>query len=207
LNPSNPLGERQVYCLPGQRVSHKSQRHYTVDDYFTVEEMSEVRHEYFNGEIFAMAGASLQHNEIAANVLSEFRAALRDTNCGVYGSDLRILTPTGLYTYPDISVICGQVQLEPNRPDTAVNPVIIVEVLSQATEEYDRGDKFTLYKSIPNFQHYILISQSAILVDHFVRIHQGEWQHHSIRNRNDILQISEPPLAVNVSDIFRRVFK
>src|SRR5438128_5071430 len=82
-------------------MSRDSQRHYTIDDYFTVEEMSEVKHEYYNGEIFAMAGASLEHNEIAANVLSGFRAALLDTDCGVYASDLRILTPAGLYSYPD----------------------------------------------------------------------------------------------------------
>jgi Uma2 family endonuclease len=199
-------------------MSRNSQRHYTVDDYFTVEEMSEVRHEYYDGEIFAMAGASLQHNEIAANVLSEFRTALRDADCGVYGSDLRILTPSGLYTYPDISVICGQVQLEPDRADTAINPVIIVEVLSEATEEYDRGDKFTLYKSIPTLRHYVLISQSEILIDHFVRVQreararegeaskEDDWLLHSMRKPDEILQILEPALRVTVSEIFRRVF-
>ena len=154
-----------------------------------------------------MAGASLEHNEIAANVLSEFHAALRDTDCGVYGSGLRILTPAGLYTYPDISVICGEVQLEPDRADTALNPVILVEVVSKATEEYDRGEKFTLYKSILSLRHYTLISQSEILIDHFVRIQPDEWEHQSLRNRNDILQIADPVLAINVSDIFRRVFK
>jgi len=188
-------------------MSRDSQRHYTIDDYFTVEEMSEVKHEYYNGEIFAMAGASLEHNEIAANVLSGFRAALLDTDCGVYGSDLRILTPSGLYTYPDISVICGEVQLEPDRADTALNPVLLVEVLSEATEEYDRGEKCTLYKSILSLRHYISISQSEILIDHFVRIQPDEWHHHSLRNRDDILQITGPALAINVSDIFRRVFK
>ena len=176
-------------------MSRGSQRHYSIDDYFTVEEMSEVKHEYYNGEIFAMAGASLEHNEIAANVLSEFHAALRDTDCGVYGSGLRILTPAGLYTYPDISVICGEVQLEPDRADTALNPVILVEVVSKATEEYDRGEKFTLYKSILSLRHYILISQSEILI---VRIQPEEWRHHSLRNRNDILQITDPTLAINV---------
>jgi Uma2 family endonuclease len=92
-----------------------SQRHYTVEDYFTVEEMSEVKHEYCDGAIFAMAGASLRRNEIAANVLSELRARLRETDCGGYCSDLRVRTPGGLYTYHDVSVVCGQVQLVPDR--------------------------------------------------------------------------------------------
>ena len=187
-------------------MSRDSQRHYSVDDYFMVEEMSEVKHEYWNGEIFAMAGASLPHNEIASNVLSEFRTGLRHTDCGAYGSDLRVQTPTGLYTYPDISVICGHVQLVPDRSDTAINPMILVEVLSEATEEYDRGDKFTLYKSVPALRHYILISQTEILVDHFERVRQDEWQCHSMRDRSDIIQVSEPALAIRLSDIFRRVF-
>lgn len=167
--------------------------------------MSDVKHEYYDGEIFAMAGASLRHNEITANVLSEFRGSLREKDCGAYGSDLRILTPGGLYTYPDISVIYGEVQLQPDRPDTAINPIVIVEVLSEATEEYDRGERFTLYQSIPMLRHYIVISQSEILVDHFMRI-QEEWRCQSLRNRNEILQICETALAVSVSNIFRRVY-
>src|SRR5713226_3028342 len=170
-------------------MSRDSQKHYTVDDYFMVEEMSEVKHEYCNGEIFAMAGASLPHNEIAANVLSEFRMGLRGTNCGAYGSDLRVQTPSGLYTYPDVSVICGPVQLVSDRSDTATNPMILVEVLSEATEEYDRGDKFTLYKSIPALQHYIVISQTEILADHFERIAADEWNCHQLRDRGHRIQI------------------
>ena len=183
-----------------------SQRHYSVDDYFTVEEMSEVKHEYYNGEIFAMAGASLRHNEIAANVLAEFRAGLRNTDCGAYGSDLRVQTPSGLYTYPDVGVICGQVQLVPDRSDTATNPVILIEVLSDATEEYDRGDKFALYKSIPTLRHYILISQTEILVDHFERIQADEWQCRSMRDPNDVILISDPPVSLVILDMYRRVF-
>ena len=187
-------------------MSRDSQRHYTIDDYFMVEEMSEVKHEYCNGEIFAMGGAFLQHNEIAANVLSEFRMRLRGANCGVYGSDLRVQTPSGLYTYPDISVICGDVQLVPDRSDTAMNPVILIEVLSEATQEYDRGDKFVLYKSIATLRHYILISQTEILVDHFERTAADEWECHQLRNRSHSIKISEPALAISLSDIFRRVF-
>ena len=183
-----------------------SQRHYTVDDYFTVEEMSEVKHEYYDGAIFAMAGVSLRHNEIAANVLSELRARLRETDCGAYGSDLRVQTPGGLYTYPDVSVVCGQVQLVPDRSDTATNPLLLVEVLSDATEEYDRGDKFALYKSVPTLRHYILISQTEVLVDHFQRIEADEWRCRSMWEPNDFVAVSEPHILLSLKDVYRRVF-
>jgi Uma2 family endonuclease len=187
-------------------MSRDSQRHYSVDDYFMVEEMSEVKHEYCNGGIFAMAGASVAHNEIAANVVSELRFNLRDTDCGAYGSDLRVQTPSGLYTYPDVSVICGEAQLIAGRSDTATNPRILVEVLSEATEEYDRGDKFALCKSIPTLQHYIVISQTEILVDHFERMQSGDWKCHSYRDRHDIIRIPTPTLTLSLSEVFRRVF-
>jgi Uma2 family endonuclease len=159
-----------------------------------------------NGVVLVMAGASLPHNEIVANVLSSWRTALRHTDCGAYGSDLRVQTPAGLYTYPDISVICGHVQLVPDRSATATNPVILVDVLPDATEEYDRGDKFTLYKSIPTLLHYILISQTEVLVEDFERIQPEEWQRRELRELNQVVQIPTPALAIALSDIFRRVF-
>jgi Uma2 family endonuclease len=187
-------------------VSRDSQRHYTVDDYFTVEEMSEIKHEYYNGEIFAMAGASLPHNEIAANVLSEFRVKLRDSDCGAYGSDLRVQTPSGLYTYPDVSVVYGRVELLAERPDTVTNPIVLVEVLSEATEDYDRGEKFSLYKSIPSLRHYLLVAQSRILIDHWEKSAEGEWNRRSFEN--GILVVSLPPSEIHITldEIYRRVF-
>ena len=195
-----------MYTATGEGImSRDSQRHYGVDDYFRVEEMSDVKHEYYNGAIFAMAGASLRHNEIAANVLAEFRNSLRETDCGVYGSDLRIHTPSGLYTYPDVSVVCGRVELVPNRSDTATNPIILVEVL-EATQDYDRGEKFALYKTIPSLRHYILISHSTTLVEHFERTALDEWPSRSLSVGRDIVQIAEPQLALALTAIYRRVF-
>ena len=188
------------------KMSRDSQRHYTVDDYFTVEERSEVKHEFYNGEIFAMAGASLPHNEITANLLTELRVGLRNLDCGVYGSDLRIQTPSGLYTYPDLSVICNGVELAPGRSDTVTNPVVLIEVLSEATEDYDRGEKFELYKSIPTLRHYILVSQSEIHIDHFHRIDPVEWQCRSMKAPNDTLEIDLPHTALAITAVYRRVF-
>src|SRR5580704_893346 len=135
-------------------MSQEPQRHHTLDDYFDGENLSPIKHEFHQGEIVEMAGASLPHNEIAANVLSEFRSKLRDPGCGAFGSSLRIQTPSGLYSYPDVSVICGAVQLLPERSATATNPVLLVEIISDATQDYDRGEKFTLYKQIPALRHY-----------------------------------------------------
>ncbi len=145
------------------------ERHYSVDDYFAVEAGSPIKHEYCNGEIFAIAGASVAHNDISANVLTVLRTVLRGASCRAFGSDLRLRTPAGLYTYPDAMVICGHIELTPDRPDTVTNPALLVEVLSDATHDYDRGEKFTLYKSIPSLREHLLIEQDEVAVDHFRR--------------------------------------
>ena len=127
-------------------MSSQPQRQYTVDDYFLIEESSPTRHEFYNGEIFAMAGGTVAHNQICSNVLSFLSAALDKTPCRTLGSDMRLLTPRGLFTYPDVMVICGPVELTPGREDTVKNPLLLVEVISDATRKYDRGEKFDLYK-------------------------------------------------------------
>ena len=118
------------------------ERHYSVDEYFAVEASSPIKHEYCTGEIFAMAGASVAHNDITANLVGALRLSLRGTGCRAFANDLRVLTPGGLYTYPDAVVICGRIELTPVRPDTVTNPVLLAEVLSEATRDYDRGEKF-----------------------------------------------------------------
>lgn len=133
------------------------QRRYTLDDYFLIELSSPLKHEYLRGEVFAMSGASIAHNEITANGLTLLRTALRAKSCRAYASDLRVATPAGLLTYPDVAVICGATELLPERPDTATNPTVLIEVLSEATRTYDRGQKFTLYKSIRSLREYVLI--------------------------------------------------
>ncbi len=125
-------------------MNRESQRRYSLDEYFAVEETSRVKNEYYDGEIFAMAGASLQHNEIAANLLTGIRPVLVNRGCRVFGSDLRVQTPAGLFTYPDLSIVCGDPLLIQGRPDTLTNPIVLIEVLSDAMREYDRGQKLTL---------------------------------------------------------------
>jgi Uma2 family endonuclease len=144
-----------------------AERHYTVEDYFAIEEGSEIKHEYFDGEVFAMAGASLRHNRITRNVLLSLGGRLRGSLCETFGSDPRLRTPAGLLTYPDVMVICGPVELSrEDRLDTVLNPIVIVEVLSDSTRDYDRGQKPRLYREIPTLLDYVLVEQSRVYVEH-----------------------------------------
>ncbi|HVJ84010.1 MAG TPA: Uma2 family endonuclease [Caulifigura sp.] len=147
----------------------------SVADYLAMERRSETKHEYFAGQIFAMAGASYVHTLLAANATAELRAALRDTDCNVVSSDLRIRTLNELYTYPDAVVVCGKPVFDDEQRDTLTNPIAIVEVLSESTEGYDRGQKFLHYRSIPSLREYVLISQRQMLVEHFARQANGQW--------------------------------
>jgi len=185
----------------------RPQRKYTLDDYFTIEGVSEIKHEFYNGEIFAMAGASAAHNDITANVLSRLRITLRRHGCRVYGSDFRVQTPAGLHTYPDVSVFCGPLMLVPGRDDTATNPVLLVEVLSDATRDYDRGKKFSLYKSIPTLREYLLIEQAGVHVEQRVRGQHARWTS-SICERLDAgVKLVGVPITLKVSEIYREVFR
>ncbi len=183
------------------------QRHYTLDDYFAVEETSLIKHEYFEGEIFAMAGASLDHNHIAANVLMLLRSALRETGCSAFGSDLRIATYGGLYTYPDVSVICGKPLLVTGRPDTATNPVLLVEVLSEATRDYDRGDKLAAYRTIPSLREVLLVDQSTVATETWRREDETTWRSVTETDLNATLTLTAVPLELPLQEIYRKVFK
>lgn len=182
------------------------QRHYSVDEYFAVEAGSSIKHEYFNGEIFATAGASVAHNDIAANVLTVLRTALRGTGCRAFGSDLRLRAPGGLFTYPDVMLICGQLELSPDRPDTVVNPAVLVEVLSDATRDYDRGEKFALYKTIPTLREYVLIEQDRVAVDHFQLKTPSNWASASYSSLADSLSLNVVHVGLPLSDVYRDVF-
>lgn len=144
-------------------------KRYTVAEYLAFERASPVKHEYFDGEVFAMAGATEPHNLIAGNVVRELGNVLKDRPCRIYGSDMRILCPTGLRTYPDVAAVCGQRRFEDERRDTLLNPIVIVEVLSPSTERYDRGRKFRNYQTIPSLREYVLVSSDEMRVEHFAR--------------------------------------
>jgi Uma2 family endonuclease len=160
-------------------MSVQIKRKLTPQEYLDLEEQAEYKSEYYQGEIFAMSGGSPNHALIAANLIATLRSQLKGTGCRVFTGDLRVHIPaSGLYTYPDVTVVCGRLELTGDRQDNLANPVILVEVLSPGTESYDRGQKFSLYRSIPSLREYVLVSQDRISVEVFRRNDVGIWELH-----------------------------
>ena len=148
----------------------------TPEEYLEIERKAEYKSEYFGGEVFAMAGAKRRHNVIAWNIGGELRQHLKGRNCEAYPADMRVFVPqTGLYTYPDLVVVCGEPQFQDNAFDTLLNPILIIEVLSDTTETYDRGKKFQHYRSIESLQEYVLVSQDEARIEKYVKRGDGFW--------------------------------
>ncbi|MEO7331474.1 MAG: Uma2 family endonuclease [Minicystis sp.] len=146
-------------------------------EYLAFERAADERHEYADGEIFAMSGVTWEHSLIAGNIQRELGTLLLERSCSAHGSDLRIHIPaTRRYTYSDGLVVCGEPVFTDETRDTLVNPVVIVEVLSDSTERYDRGDKFEHYETIPSLRDYLLVSQKKVRVEHFHRQAEGTWE-------------------------------
>lgn len=146
------------------------------EEYLALERASEEKHEYANGEIFAMSGCTREHSLLTGNIRGELGNALLDQPCEVHTSDMRVkITSTQRYVYPDASVVCGEPRFEDTQVDTLLNPNVIVEVLSDSSEAYDRGDKFAQYQSIPTVSDYVVISQKAARVEHFHRQPDNRW--------------------------------
>ncbi|MCC6551747.1 MAG: Uma2 family endonuclease [Polyangiaceae bacterium] len=180
-------------------------RTWTPDEYLAMERSSPQKHEYSGGEVFAMAGASKEHNLIVTNVVGELRNALRRLPCEVYPSDMRIKIPaTGLYTYADASVTCDRPSFEDDEFDTLLNPQVIFEVLSDSTKDYDRGTKFKNYRSIPSLRDYVLVSQNEILVEHFVRHPDGSWILRE-RRTGELLELASVGCAIPVDELYLKV--
>lgn len=146
-------------------------------EYVAAEKQAEVRHEFLNGEIFAMAGGTPEHGALAVAIAGELHVALAGRPCRVYSSDVRVrVLTTGLATYPDASVVCGHLETDPADPDAIVNPTLLVEVLSDSTEAYDRGAKAAHYRRIPSLREYVLVGQQEPLVEVYRRNERGRWE-------------------------------
>jgi Uma2 family endonuclease len=149
---------------------------YTPEEYLVLEEKADHKSEYFNGEVFAMAGGSYNHNVIAGNINAALNQFAESKPCVAFTSDMRVLVKAnGLYTYPDAMLVCGQVEFAEGRNDTITNPFIIVEVLSKSTRDYDRGFKFESYRLIETLQDYLLIDQERVHVEYFHKLEDGRW--------------------------------
>jgi Uma2 family endonuclease len=184
-------------------MSTQPKPYLTTEQYLEIERNAERRSEYYNGEMFLMAGGSRRHGKITDNLTAALWNGLADKPCFAYSSEVRLwIAASGLYTYPDIMVVCEPEQSSPNDPDSITNPTVIIEVLSPSTEAYDRGKKFGHYLQLSSLRDYILVSQEEIRVDQFTIQAGGEHIFHSFNSLDDILEL--PSLGCSIS--FREIY-
>ncbi len=175
----------------------------SIKEYLDQEKVSFQKHEYYKGEIFAMAGAGNRHNVIFSNVFIALGIALKGKKCRPYGSDLRIYIPENtLFTYPDISIICNDIISSPDDEDTAVEPTVIIEILSPATRNYDRGEKFMLYRDIKTLHDYVLIDSQSIHAEVFSINQNNLWELKEYKHVGDNLVLNSIEFTMTLQDIY-----
>jgi Uma2 family endonuclease len=178
---------------------------YTIQEYLEMENNALEKHEYYKGEIFAMSGASARHNVISSNIFIALGISLKGKNCRPYGSDMRVNIPENtLFTYPDISIYCGDVVTLDDDENTATQPTVIFEILSPSTMNYDRGVKFMLYRAIPSLRDYVLVESESIHAEHFAINKEGLWQLKEYNNINDEILIKTLDVKLLLSEIYER---
>lgn len=176
-------------------------RHYTPTEYFALEAQSDVRHEYFEGEVFAMAGASVAHNLIKNNLIAGLRPGVRQRGCRLFDENVRLaVQEKKYYTYPDVMVSCDPA--DRHDPYQQRRPVLIAEILSPSTAEYDRTTKFENYQKMPSLQHYLLISQSAWIVEWFRRDEVGQWIYTLLTGPDSTLAIPDLGLVLPLRELY-----
>jgi len=172
-------------------------------EYLSRERLAEFKSEFFDGEMFAMAGASRRHSLICSNLVALLRPKLRACGCEVHGSDMKVkVSGTGLYTYPDASVACGEIQFQDDQDDVLLNPTAIFEVLSKSTERRDRGWKFMQYRKIPSLLEYLLVAQDKPYIERYVRPAGGRFELHELEGMNAVLPLLTLPIGLTFKDIY-----
>jgi Uma2 family endonuclease len=176
----------------------------SVQEYLELELTSEVRHKYENGELKERPGGSEKHSSIGENIRFSLHLALRDRPCKIHGGDLRIKISTGIYTYLDASVVCGERHFENTKRDSLLNPTVVFEVLSPSTERYDRGKKFRHYQTVPSISDYLLVSQDVYRVEHFLRQVDG-WLLKTYDGLESKVVIASLDCELTLADIYNGV--
>lgn len=188
------------------QVESEKKTNYTHQEYLELEEKSEYRHEYINGNINSVTGGTPNHNDITGNFYTFLKLALRGKNSKVFMSDLRLWIPQyNVYTYPDLMVTREQPVLQDNRNDTITNPLLIVEVLSKSTRNYDLGDKFDYYRSIPQFAEYVLVDQYRYNVKQYAKADDGRWWLSEYTNKSDCFKLDSLNLEIKLIDIYEEI--
>lgn len=177
-----------------------------LEEYRNLETSAETKHEYHDGEIIEMTGGSINHNSILINLIVLLKLALRGTNYRLQSSDLRLWIPQynrGLY--PDLMIIAGEPLLSDNRNDEILNPCLIIEVLSPSTSGYDRGDKFRYYRSIPQLNQYLLVSQEEILIESYSKTSENNWLLQEYTPARGIISLDSLGISLNLADIYEGI--
>ncbi len=184
-----------------------TKKYISPEEYLAAERIADTKHEYFNGEIFAMAGSSFRHALISTNVGSNLSMKLKGKDCRALQSDLRVLIPTtGLYTYPDVSVVCGSPKLvDDSHFDILLNPIVIIEVLSPSTEAYDKGIKFDHYRTIESLKEYVLVWQDKKRVARYTRQDDGGWNLHDFIGDGADIELRSIGCTLTMDDIYDKV--
>ncbi|MBI5498509.1 MAG: Uma2 family endonuclease [Deltaproteobacteria bacterium] len=185
-------------------VTGRVRRRFTVDEYLQLERSAAQKSELVEGEVYAMTGATFRHSRIAANVVGAVQLRLRGKPCQPCGNDLRVLSaPSGLVTYPDVSVVCGQpVFHEPGPTDTLLNPTAIFEVLSPSTEAFDRGEKSLAYRAIPSLRHYVLLSQDRPLVEVYSRVRGEAWPCVVVQGEDAVVELAALEVTLPLRELY-----
>jgi Uma2 family endonuclease len=178
----------------------------TIEEYLAFERQAETRHDYLDGEVFAMTGASRAHNLIAGNIFGEIWNQLRKRPCEAYKEGMRVRTPAGLFTYPDVVVVCGEPRFDDSHFDTLLNPTLLVEVLSPSTEACDRKTKAAQYRSIPSLAEYVLVAQDQVRIARHSR-HGDEWRRKDLTSLEQFLEMPSIGCTLLLGDAYERVFE
>lgn len=176
----------------------------TPQEYLIRDRQASCKSEFHQGEVFAIGGGSANHSLIAANFVREAGNALKDKPCTVFNSDLRVqVRSTGLYTYPDATIVCGEREFDDDQRDTIINPTVIVEVLSDSTEKYDRGKKANHYRQIASLKELLLITQGRPHVERFTRQPKGDWMFHEQYDLSADFELKSLGIFVAISELYR----
>ena len=182
-----------------------SKERYSVQEYFRREEKSLDRHEFHEGEILAMSGGTYHHSLVAANAIRELGNRLRGSRCRALESNMRVCAvPGGRYVYPDLTVVCGDPQFDPldSGPRTLTNPKVVIEILSESTEAYDRGEEFARYREIPSLEEFVLVSQWAPQIEVFTRREDGTWLFSAWSGMEAVAQLKSLRIGLPLSEIY-----
>jgi Uma2 family endonuclease len=187
-------------------MSTQSKSYLTPEQYLEIERKAEFKSEYYQGEMFAMAGASWAHSQVVMNASGELRNQLRGGPCQPVTSETRVcVTPSGLYTYPDVVIVCGEPLFADDKPDTLLNPTVIIEVLSESTEAYDRGKKFEIYRSLKSLAEYVMISSLCVRAERYTRQADATWNYSEKTFSEETVDLKSIDCHLRLADLYERV--